>query len=93
MKDEDIIGKTKRYPADFFEGDSEEAYPSRFYIKDAFGDLLFFLVRDRVKAQEILTHLYGKKYKLRETHQTKQNKPKTAAGTNSAKGFQYRHKK
>lgn len=93
MKDKDLIGKTKRFPCTYFEENPDEPYPSRFFIKDAFGDILFFLVRDRTKAQEMLTFLYGKKYKLRETHQPNQNKPKTATGHNSAKGFQYRHKK
>lgn len=40
--------------------------PSRYYIVDAFGHLIFVRVRERQKAQEIIDEIYGKNfYKIR----------------------------
>lgn len=86
MRDKDIIGKTKRVQFDYFEENPEEQYPSRFYVRDCMGDWLFFLVRDEKTAREMMQHLYGKKYQLRITHPTKNDKPKTAVGVATRKG-------
>jgi len=46
--------------------DDLEKPPSRYYIVDAFGHLVFVKVRSRGKAQEIIDEVYGKGfYKIR----------------------------
>ena len=46
--------------------DDLEKPPSRYYIVDAFGHLVFVRVRSRSKAQEIVDEVYGKGfYKIR----------------------------
>ncbi len=68
--------------------------PSRWYIVNACGEYVFIQVRERDKAQAYVDEQYGVgKYKVN-TFSTIKNKGEvTVRGTNSRKGFSYKHKK
>ncbi len=69
-----------------------EKFPSGLYIINALGDYVFFMTRDRKKAQEVADREFGPgKYKVRTTSDKKtksrqENGGVTCHGTTSRRG-------
>ena len=94
-KEVEIVTKTLgelQYWCDETQGYVEK-FPSGLYIINALGDYVFFMTRDRKKAQEVADREFGVgKYKVRTTSDKKtksrqENGQVSVRGTNSRKGF------
>lgn len=68
--------------------------PSRWFVQNAMGDMVYFCCQKREKAQQACDDMYGKgRYTIKTTATVKNKGDVSARGTNSRRGFTYLKKR